>query len=160
MFYDIRNVGYKYMAALHCLESKEIAKAICHFKAMISNYEYCDNEYLLDPVKEYTLIASCVATKYPSPRFMRNEAEKRIYKLRKYTMLEFKSKIIAMLDKKEGIASRTGKKYVLQEFVVESLEQYPRKAQFTLFGEKKNQSVQSGLRGHCHDCISSQCHGK
>ena len=52
-------------------------------------------------------------------------------------MLEFKGNIIAMLDKKEGIASRTGKKYVLQEFVVESLEQYPRKAQFTLFGEEK-----------------------
>lgn len=52
-------------------------------------------------------------------------------------MFEFKGKIIAMLDKKEGIATRTGKKYVLQEFVVESLEQYPHRAQFTMFGEDK-----------------------
>lgn len=52
-------------------------------------------------------------------------------------MFEFKGKIIAMLDKKEGLSSKTGKKYVLQEFVVETLEQYPRRAQFTLFGEDK-----------------------
>ena len=52
-------------------------------------------------------------------------------------MLEITGKIIALLDTKEGVSKRTGNKYMLQEFVLETVEQYPQKAQFTLFGEDK-----------------------
>lgn len=52
-------------------------------------------------------------------------------------MLEITGKIIALLDTKEGVSKRTGNKYMLKEFVLETVEQYPQKAQFTLFGEDK-----------------------
>ena len=52
-------------------------------------------------------------------------------------MLEITGKIIALLDTKEGVSKRTGNKYMLQEFVLETVEQYPQKAHFTLFGEDK-----------------------
>ena len=51
--------------------------------------------------------------------------------------MEITGKIIALSEVKEGVSKKTGNKYMLLEFVVETLEQYPRKAQFTLFGEEK-----------------------
>ena len=51
--------------------------------------------------------------------------------------MEITGKIIALSEVKEGVSKKTGNKYMLLEFVVETQEQYPRRAQFTLFGEEK-----------------------
>ena len=51
--------------------------------------------------------------------------------------MEITGKIISLSEVKEGVSKKTGSKYMLLEFVVETQEQYPRKAQFTLFGEEK-----------------------
>lgn len=50
--------------------------------------------------------------------------------------LEISGKIIAVLDKKSGI-SKTGTSWSVQQYVIETQDQYPRKMCFDIFGEDK-----------------------
>lgn len=45
-------------------------------------------------------------------------------------------KIISVPALQQGVAQSTGKPWKKQEFVLETLETYPKKAAFTLFGDK------------------------
>ena len=51
--------------------------------------------------------------------------------------MEFEGKIIAILNKREGIAKSTGNPWCVQEFVIENHDQYPKKMCFEVFGEDK-----------------------
>ena len=82
MYYDIRNVGYEYLLAEQCLQAKEYEQAIAHYKAAIRNYEYADNEYILNPDHEYSIVEGDIETHYPSPIFMRSDAEEKIDKIK------------------------------------------------------------------------------
>ena len=50
--------------------------------------------------------------------------------------LELSGKIIAVLDKKSGI-SKTGTSWSIQQYVIETHDQYPKKMCFDVFGEDK-----------------------
>jgi hypothetical protein len=54
----------------------------------------------------------------------------------KYFM-DFTGKIIAVLQKKSGVAKATGNPWAAQEYVIENHDQYPRKMCFEVFGEEK-----------------------
>lgn len=49
---------------------------------------------------------------------------------------ELSGKIIAVLDRKSGI-SKTGTSWSVQQYVIETHEQYPKKMCFDVFGEDK-----------------------
>ena len=49
--------------------------------------------------------------------------------------MEIKGRIIAVLDKKQG--AKDGKTWASQDFVIETLEQYPKRCMFNVFGEDK-----------------------
>ena len=49
---------------------------------------------------------------------------------------ELSGKIIAVLDQKSGI-SKTGTSWSVQQYVIETHEQYPKKMYFDVFGEDK-----------------------
>jgi len=51
--------------------------------------------------------------------------------------MEFEGKIIAILNKREGVAKSTGNPWCVQEFVIENHDQYPKKMCFEVFGEDK-----------------------
>lgn len=51
--------------------------------------------------------------------------------------MELTGKIIQALEAQGGTSARTGNAWKKQEFVIETLEQYPRKMVFTVFGEDK-----------------------
>ena len=51
--------------------------------------------------------------------------------------MEITGKIIAALEPRGGVSQRTGHNWKMQEFVIETLEQYPRKCMFNVFGEDK-----------------------
>ena len=51
--------------------------------------------------------------------------------------MEFTGKIIAILNPKGGVSSRTGNEWKVQEFVIEDHGQYPRKMCFEVFGADK-----------------------
>jgi len=51
--------------------------------------------------------------------------------------MEFTGKIIAVLEKKKGVAKSSGKEWCVQEFVIENNDQYPKKMCFEVFGEEK-----------------------
>lgn len=48
-----------------------------------------------------------------------------------------KGKIIAILEKRTGVAKSTGNNWVSQSYVIESNEAYPKKMCFEIFGEEK-----------------------
>lgn len=50
--------------------------------------------------------------------------------------MEIKGRIIAVMDKKQG-TSKDGKAWMSQDFVIETLEQYPKRCVFNVFGEDK-----------------------
>ena len=52
-------------------------------------------------------------------------------------MHQLTGKIISLFDVKEGIAKSTGNKWMLQQFLLETIEQYPKKVLLELFGEDK-----------------------
>ena len=54
--------------------------------------------------------------------------------------LSLTGKIIAVLQQRSGVSQRTGKEWVSQEFVLETLEQYPQKLCFTVTGAERLQS--------------------
>lgn len=51
--------------------------------------------------------------------------------------MEFTGKVIAILEKKSGVAKASGKEWAKQEYVVEDSGQYPKKMCFEIFGEEK-----------------------
>lgn len=50
--------------------------------------------------------------------------------------MEIKGRIIAVMDKKQGM-SKDGKAWMSQDFVIETMEQYPKRCVFNVFGEDK-----------------------
>lgn len=61
----------------------------------------------------------------------------------KYTInaMEISGKIIAALEPRGGVSQRTGSNWKVQEFVIETHEQYPRKCCFEVFGEERLQTM-------------------
>ncbi len=51
--------------------------------------------------------------------------------------MELTGKIIACLEPRGGVSARTGNQWKSQEFVIETVDQYPKKCVFTVFGEDK-----------------------
>ena len=51
--------------------------------------------------------------------------------------MELSGKIIAVLEKKSGVAKATGNPWASQSYVLETHEAYPRKMCFEIFGEEK-----------------------
>ena len=50
--------------------------------------------------------------------------------------MELSGKVIAVLDPRSGV-SKTGNPWMVQEYVIETHDQYPRKMCFDVFGEDK-----------------------
>lgn len=50
--------------------------------------------------------------------------------------MEIKGKIIAILPPREGV-SKAGKEWKIQEYVLETLEKYPKKMMFSVFGAER-----------------------
>lgn len=50
---------------------------------------------------------------------------------------EISGKIIAVLDKRNGISASTNASWSVQQYVIETHEQYPKKLCFEVFGEDK-----------------------
>lgn len=55
--------------------------------------------------------------------------------------MEIQGKIIAALEPRTGVAKTTGNPWKVQEFVLETHDQYPRKCVFEVFGEEKLQQM-------------------
>lgn len=51
--------------------------------------------------------------------------------------MELSGKIIAVLEKRVGVAKATGNPWSVQSYVLETHEQYPRKMCFEVFGDDK-----------------------
>ncbi len=51
--------------------------------------------------------------------------------------MDFTGKVIAVLSPKSGTSKSTGNPWMVQEYVVESNEMYPKKMCFSVFGEDK-----------------------
>ena len=51
--------------------------------------------------------------------------------------MEIKGKIIAVLPLRSGVSQKDGKSWMTQEYVIETLEQYPKRCVFNVFGEEK-----------------------
>lgn len=55
--------------------------------------------------------------------------------------MEITGKIIAVLEERSGIAARTGNSWHCGQYVLETIEQYPKKMLFEVFGEDKIKSM-------------------
>lgn len=51
--------------------------------------------------------------------------------------MEITGKIIAAMEPRSGTSARSGNKWMSQEFVIETHDQYPRKCVFRVFGEDR-----------------------
>lgn len=49
--------------------------------------------------------------------------------------MEITGKIIAAMEPRGGVSQRTGNAWKMQEFVIETVEQYPKRCMFNVFGE-------------------------
>lgn len=49
--------------------------------------------------------------------------------------MEITGKIIAALEPRGGVSQRTGNAWKMQDFVIETVEQYPKRCVFNIFGE-------------------------
>ena len=58
--------------------------------------------------------------------------------------MELTGRIIAVMEKRSGQSQRSGNTWASQDYVIETLEQYPRRCMFNVFGEDKIK--ESGLR--------------
>lgn len=60
--------------------------------------------------------------------------------------MEIQGKIIEILEARSGVSQRSGSNWMLQSYVLETLEQYPRRVCFEVFGEDKIKSfaIQKG----------------
>ena len=66
--------------------------------------------------------------------------------------MEITGKIIAVLPERGGISQRTGSEWKVQEYVLETQEQYPRKMCFDVFGADK--IAQFGIKIGDHLTVS------
>ncbi len=54
--------------------------------------------------------------------------------------MELKGKIIAVMEKRSGVAQQSGKAWATQDYVIETInEQYPKRCVFNVFGEENIQ---------------------
>lgn len=51
--------------------------------------------------------------------------------------MELKGKIINVLEERSGVAKASGKPYRVAQYVLETIEQYPKKMMFEVFGEER-----------------------
>ena len=51
--------------------------------------------------------------------------------------MEIQGKIIAVLPERGGVSQRTGSEWKVASYVIETMEQYPRKCMFEVFGSDK-----------------------
>jgi hypothetical protein len=51
--------------------------------------------------------------------------------------MEITGQIVTIIDKKGGVAKSSGKPWVLQEYVIETKDEYPKKVCFEVFGEER-----------------------
>ena len=51
--------------------------------------------------------------------------------------MEIHGKILSVLEEKTGISPKTGKNWRFGQYVLETIEQYPKKMLFEVFGEDK-----------------------
>ena len=51
--------------------------------------------------------------------------------------MEITGKIIHVSEPRGGVSARTGNSWKMQDFVIETMEQYPRKCMFNVFGEDR-----------------------
>lgn len=51
--------------------------------------------------------------------------------------MELAGKVIAVLDARSGVAKSSGNPWMIQEYVIETHEQFPHRMCFSLFGEDK-----------------------
>lgn len=51
--------------------------------------------------------------------------------------MELAGKVIAILEARTGVAKTTGNPWMIQEYVIETHEQFPRRMCFNVFGEDK-----------------------
>lgn len=51
--------------------------------------------------------------------------------------MEIQGKIIAVLERKGGVSKKSGEAWASQEYVIETVEQYPKRCLFNVFGEDK-----------------------
>lgn len=51
--------------------------------------------------------------------------------------MEITGKIIVAAEPRGGVSARTGNSWKMQEFVIETIEQYPHKCMFSVFGEDR-----------------------
>lgn len=60
--------------------------------------------------------------------------------------MEITGKIIEVCPARGGVSARTGNSWKTQDFVIETMEQYPRKCMFNVFGEDrlKEFNIQAG----------------
>ena len=59
--------------------------------------------------------------------------------INKQHTMDIQGRIIAALEPRGGVSARTGSAWKVQEFVLETHDQYPRKCCFEVFGEDKLQ---------------------
>lgn len=51
--------------------------------------------------------------------------------------MELKGKIINVLEERSGVAKSSGRPYRVAQYVLETIEQYPKKMMFEIFGEER-----------------------
>ena len=51
--------------------------------------------------------------------------------------MELEGKVIAVLESRGGISKASGNPWKVQEYVIETIEQYPHRMAFSVFGEDK-----------------------
>jgi hypothetical protein len=51
--------------------------------------------------------------------------------------METRGKVIQVLPTQEGVSKSTGNQWKIQPYIIETLEQYPRKIYFEVFGEER-----------------------
>lgn len=51
--------------------------------------------------------------------------------------MELKGKIIKVLEERSGVAKASGKPYRVAQYVLETIEQYPKRMMFEVFGEER-----------------------
>jgi len=51
--------------------------------------------------------------------------------------MDLTGKVIAVCEAKSGVSARTGSQWKVQEYVIETFDQFPRKCCFSIFGEDK-----------------------
>lgn len=61
--------------------------------------------------------------------------------------MEIQGRIIAVLPAKQGVSQKDGKAWKSQEFVIETMEQFPKRCMFNVFSEEKLNQFNIQLNG-------------